>query len=504
VGGPGATIGVMGSKNTSQKRLAYCEAILEVSNDPTSVKKYVEELGGEREPGVGKPFPVGVGAELYRDAEGRYVKWVAIRSSDLEPVEEALLRGTLSEIRGAAGNPMARTDWVDACLQRGPDEAGACILGLSDESALDAIERCPVVLPVLAFEKLVRVAFAGGPQRLGRLRSLRLVANFEIYIHNILPEAEARFDSLRWYAARANRDLLRCRREVRVSDPGTWAALLREMSIREQRETIKNILPGGVVDYLRMQPQTQMELGGGLSDRALRSLGSWRNSTWRGPQRRRLTRRAVERILAAERHPSGIVGMLQRYFVTEESLGEHLELRDRLERGGWIRSGSLGVLGRQRALVPYLVREVRDGELGLKHYDISSFWGAVWTHPSDLRQQVARELGSLLRHAPARNVDETMFEAAGTGEWKRDWLDMALCGAVGGKGGSWVLGRLGEAAVAHFADWSLPARVQLLQQVKGAVGDSVEGWETAGALLTTWTLEAAKLTAALGKLGRTS
>lgn len=473
-----------------------------MSSDPTSVKKYVEELCGEREPGVGKPFPVGVGAELNRDAESRYVELVAIRSSDLQPVEEALLRGTLSEIRGAAGNPMARTDWVDACLQRGPGEAGACILGLEDESALDAIERRPVVLPVLAFEKLVRVAFAGGPQRLGRLRSLGLVANFEMYIHNVLPEAEARLDSLRWYAARASRDLLRCRREIRVSDPGAWAALLGEMSIREQRETIKNFLPGGVVDYLRMQPQTQMDLGGGLSDRAMRSLGTWRNATWGGPQRRRLTRRAVKRILAAERHPGGLVSMLQRYFVTEESLRGHLELQDRLERGGWLRSGSLGVLGRQRALVPYIVREVRHGEPGLRQCDISSFWGSVWAHPSDLRQQVARELGSLLRHAPSYSVDETMFEAAGTGEWKRDWLDVTLCGAVGKKGGSWVLGRLGEAAVTHFADWSLPARVQLLQQVKGAVGDSVEGWETAGALLTTWTLEAAKLTTALGKLGR--
>ena len=491
----------MGERHETH-RIAFVEAVLEVSQDLESVRKYLIEAVDTLAATAGALFPLGLGDELYRIGDERYINWIGYRSADPGPVHALLYTGTPEEIRCAAANPIAHDDWIDACMQRGADEAGACIAGLAPSRALDAIVRNPTHLHPAAFERLVAAAFCQGPDALALLRSLRLVENFEIYVHNVLGEVDARIDSLRWYAKHASRDLHRCRNDVLVRDAAAWAAVLRNLGERERRDAVVNLLPGGVIDYLRTRRKDGEDLCGGVNERALRKRGSWHNASWRGAQPRHLTRGAVRRTIRSSEIARAVATILQRHEVTEEKLARHPKLRELLDTSVWIESGTLGGVARQPALLPYAVAALKNDPARYTTYDLSAFWRSMHVHPLEVRKATARAVPWTLRHADASHVEPGMLAAAEGSPWLGEWLDHALCSGVAKNRGAWVHDNVRESRVEHFAAWHLASRTSLLEHVRKTAPDAITTWESTSALLARWALAAGKLVDVVARLGQ--
>jgi hypothetical protein len=483
-------------------RIAFVEAVLEVTQDPESVRKYLIEAASTLPATAGALFPLGLGDELYRTGEERYTNWIGYRSADPGPVQALLSTGTPDSIRCAAANPIAHDEWIDVCMRRGENEAGACIAGLAPSRALDAIVRNPVYLPPPAFERLVAVAFCQGPNALARLRSLCLVENFEIYVHNVLGEVDPRIDSLRWYAKHASRDLHRCRGDVLVRDAAAWAEVLRNLKERERGDAVWNLLPGGVIDYLRTRRKDGEDLCGGVSERSLRKRGSWHNASWRGARPRRLTRRVVRRAVRSGEIARAVANILQGHEVTEAKLVRYPKLRELLDTATWVESGTLGGVARQPALLPYALTAMRHTPERYTTYDLSAFWRSMHAHPLEVRVEVAHALPWSLRHADANHVEADMLVAAEGSTWIGEWLDHALCSGVAKKHGAWVHDKVCEAQVANFAAWHLASRTVLLEHVRKDAPDTITTWERTSALLAGWTLPAGKLVDVVARLGR--
>jgi len=499
-GAGGATILRMG-EHQDRQRIAFVEAVLEVTQDLESVRKYLIEAASTLPAAAGALFPLGLGDELHRTGEERYINWVGYRSADPGPVQALLSTGTPDSIRCAAANPIAPDDWIDACMRRGENEAGACIAGLAPSRALDAIVRNPVCLTPLAFERLVSVAFCQGPNALARLRSLCLVENFETYVHNVLGEVDARIDSLRWYAEHASRDLHRWRSNVLVRDAAAWAEVLRNLPEQERCDAVRNLLPGGVIDYLRARRKDGEDLCGGLSERLLRQRGSWHNASWRGARPRRLTRRGVRRVMRSGEIAGAVASILQGHEVTEANLVRYPKLRELLDTAAWIESGTLGRVARQPALLPYALTAMRNTPERYTTYDFSAFWRSMHTHPLEVRVEAACAVPWSLRHADANHVEPSMLVATEGSTWIGEWLDQALCSPVAKKQGAWVHDKVCEAQVAHFAAWHLASRTRLLKHVRKEAPDTITTWERTSALLAGWALPAGKLVDVVVRLG---
>lgn len=484
-------------------RVAFVEAVLEVTQDPESVRKYLTEVIDTLPATAGALFPSGLGDALYRTGDQRYIRWIGYRSADPGPVRDLLHNGTPEEIRCAAANPTAQDEWIDTCMQRGPEEAGACIAGLAPSRALHTIIRNRVHVPPPAFERLVAAAFSEGPDALARLRSLQLVDNFEIYVHNVLGEVEARLDSLRWYAQHASRDLFRCRGDVLVHDPSTWTALLRELSELERCEAIRNLLPGGVIDHLRARRKDGDDLCGNTPERVLRKRGTrYRNASWRGTRPKTLTRGAVRRVIRAHEYPRAVANLLCRYQVTETRLRRYPKLRELLETGAWVESGTLDGAARQLALLPYALRAMENNPERYTTYDLSAFWRAMYIHPLEVRKATARRVPWSLRHADINHVEASMLEEAEAFPWFGEWVDYSLCSGIANERRAWVQDKIPAARVGHFAAWHLTSRVKLLKLVRGTAVDTLTTWESTYALLAGWCLPAGKLADVVARLGR--
>lgn len=487
----------------SSLQVAFAEALVSVSKNGDVIRRCLSDIVEEVQACGGPLFPKGLGAALYKTDGGKWDQWVAYRGCDPEPLENILKTRETDLVRCAASNPTVRSEWLEGCMRRGRDYASAVILGLPEDKVLGVYHGSGVDVSVPAFERVVAVAFKYGPEHLANLRGKKVVENLEIFVYNVLGVAEANIESLRWYSRVVRRDLWRGRRYMSVNNVESWVALVRNLPAGERRRVIKNLLPGGVVDRLRAMRFDGDDICDGLKERELLRAGTWHSASWRNITRRKLTKRAVRKILKADRYPRGFLGMLQLYDITAEGLHRHGDLKNRLECGDWLEGGSIGGLALQDALVPYLLDHIESVPEVYKHYDYSAFWRSLHRSRSSWREKAAQRCGSLLQYADPAHVDEAMFVAAGSGEWRRSWLELCYT-PRGRQAAPWAILYIGESSLTQFPKWELAARQAVLEHVQMRTGDTVATWETTRALLANWHLGAEKLVTAVQKLGNTA
>lgn len=494
-----ATIWGMADRPVASLRTSFAEAVVSVSKNGEVIKRYLSDMVEEVQACPGPAFPKGLGDHLYKTDGGKWDQWVAYRGCDPGALEHILRTGSVGLVKRAASNPAVQDEWIETCMLRGQAYASAVVLGLPEDKILEIYHNSKVAVSASAFERVVAAAFKAGPEHLEKLYRKKAVANFEVYVHNILGVAGANLESLRWYSRMAHKDLWKGRRDVLVNDVDSWTKLVRELPRGQRGLVIQHLLPGGVVDRLRAMRFDGDDLCDGLSEKKLRGVGTWRNASWRSIDRRKLTRRGVKKILKADRYPRGFVGMLQRYDITVEGLERYADLKNRLECGGWIDGGTISGLARQDALVPYLLDRIESTPEAYKSYDYSGFWSSLHKSKSSWRTEAARRCKSLLQYADPAHVDEDMFIAAGEGEWRGAWLEHCYT-TKGWFTASWAVRYAEQCSVRHFSNWDLEARKAVLERVRVQAGDTVTVWETTRALLSSWQLGAEKLVASVQKL----